>query len=391
MKKLLVFLLVLGLAAPVMASDWHFYGSARTHLGYYSVDENYASGPDMDPSIRSNGLDDDSGTLLNIGGQSRFGAKAILSDNFSGNFELGLSETDGGSELDGSGGVYLRLLYGTWNFGAGSLSVGKRYTPATFLGYSNMIGDLGDNGDAVMLVAGLAYIGRQPQIRLTFGGFDVALIQPTWNATVGGAPGADNDFTIPKIEASYVFRTPVVSIRPILGFQTYEIEDQVTGDSEDITSYLAGLGASFKLGPAYIKLTGSYLQNPRNYGQNNFLVFAHYYGANGGSAQLVDGDIEDAKLMQGTFVVGADLNKMFSLEAGFGMAKIEVDAAATAGATAEQTGMVYYLQAQLRLAKGITVIPEVGFLDQGDLKVDGAPDTDCGDMTYFDVNFRVDF
>ena len=35
MKKLLVFLLVLGLAAPAMAGDWYFYGSARTHLGYY--------------------------------------------------------------------------------------------------------------------------------------------------------------------------------------------------------------------------------------------------------------------------------------------------------------------------------------------------------------------
>jgi hypothetical protein len=40
-----------------------------------------------------------------------------------------------------------------------------------------MIGDIGDSGDANLLVAGLPYIGRHPQIRLTIAGFEFALIE----------------------------------------------------------------------------------------------------------------------------------------------------------------------------------------------------------------------
>ena len=383
MKKLLVFLLVLGLAAPAMAGDWYFYGSARTHLGYYSVDEDFGGGPAMDGTIRAPGFDEsDSGTMLNLGGQSRFGAKAVASDNFTGVVEFGIKETNGtaGDVAEGAGGVYLRLLYGTWNFGAGKLTMGKNYTPATFLGYSGMIGDLGDNGDANMLVAGLAYIGRQPQLRLTFGGFDFALIQPNTDAPDLGA--GDVDFTLPRIEASYVFRTPVFSVRPVVGYQTYEVEDNSTGDSEDITSYLLGLGATVNLGPAYIKATFSYLQNPGNYGQSQVVAPALRFAALDG-----DGDLQDATLMQGTFVVGANLNQMFGIEAGLGYGRGELDVN-----DQEQQGLLYYLQAQLRVAKGVTIIPEIGFLDRDTLDInDLDTEVELGTMTYFDVNFRVDF
>ncbi len=37
MKKLLVILLVLGLAAPAMAADWNFYASSRLILSWDDV------------------------------------------------------------------------------------------------------------------------------------------------------------------------------------------------------------------------------------------------------------------------------------------------------------------------------------------------------------------
>ena len=392
MKKLLVILLVLGLAAPAMAGDWYFYGSARTHLGYYMVSEDFAtasaaSGPATDGTIRNYGTEDDSGTLLNLFGQSRLGAKAVASDNLTGVVEFGLRETGSGGDEET---VYLRLLYGTWNFGAGKLTVGKNYTPATFLGYSGMGGDVGDNGDANMLVSGLAYIGRQPQIRLTFGGFDFALIQPNTDTTsiLYGAGNSDVDFTLPRVEASYVFRTPVFSIRPILAYQTYEVEDKTTGDSEDVDSYTLGLGATVKLGPAYIKATVSYCQNPSAYGQTNFLVGDAIYTYGAGGASIVNGDVEDGTLLQGTFVVGANFNQSVGVEFGFGYGDIEKDVAA--GTTVEQTGMLFYLQAPITLAKGFKIIPEIGYMDRDDLSVGGV-DIDSGDMTYVDVNFKVDF
>ena len=398
MKKLLVVLLVLGLAVPAMAADWNFYGSARTHLGYYSVDEDFAGGPATDATIRAGDGDDDAGTTLNIYGQSRFGAKVMASDNLTGFIEFGLRETNNTT----SNGVdkeevYLRMFGGIWNFGVGSLMVGKNYTPGTFLGYSGMGADLGDNGDANMLVSGLAYISRQPQIRLTFGGFDFALIQHNGSQDTDAYRDVytlgleDADHTIPKMEASYVFRTPVFSLRPIAGFQTYEAENQATGQDETITSYMLGLGATVNLGPAYVKATFSYLQNPGNYGQVNVLVL-NAAGRGAMHAQLVDGDVEDSELMQGTFVVGAKINEMLGVEAGFGYGNVEQDVALAGGGfqEVEQTGMLYYLQVPITVAKGMAIIPEFGFVDRDDYEIDGA-DIDAGDMWYADISFRVDF
>jgi len=387
MRKLLILLLVLGLAAPAMAADFRFYGSLRTHLGYYSVSEDYTWGPAMDGSIRSTGTEDDAGTLLNLSGQSRFGAKVAVSDTLSAVFEVGLRESNNrASNAADVEQVYLRQLHGTWNFGPGKLTIGKNYTPATFLGYSSMIGDLGDNGDAVMLAAGLAYISRQPLLQLQFGTFELAFIQPN-TAVTGLGSLTDVDFILPRIEAAYVFRTPMISIRPIAGFQTYDIEDASGNNSETITSYLVGLGVSLNLGPAYVKATASYMQNPADYGQNNVLVLdAALIG--GMSAQLVNNDIEDASLFQGTFVVGAKLNPMFGVEAGFGIGKAENTT--TLLGDVEQTGWVGYLQFPITAAKGFTIIPEIGYVDRGDLDVE-ATSMDAGSMTYFDVNFRISF
>jgi hypothetical protein len=179
-----------------------------------------------------------------------------------------------------------------------------------------MHGDIGDQGDANMLVGGLAYIGRQPQLRLSFGTFDFALIEQHTAAGTLGVAGADKDFDLPRIEAAYVFRTPVIAIRPVVGFQTYDVE--VGDEDESVDSYMAGLGVSLTLGPAYIKATVSYLQNPANYGQTNLLV-VNNAGVNTTSAILdANGDVEDATLLQGTFVAGMKFSPMFGLEAGVG-------------------------------------------------------------------------
>ena len=233
-----------------------------------------------------------------------------------------------------------------------------------------------------MLVSGLAYISRQPQIRLSFGTFDIALIQPNDDADDLGL--GDIDFTFPRIEAAYVFRTPVFSIRPVVGFQTYEAEVQATGEDETITSYTLGLGATVNLGPAYIKATFSYVQNPGNYGQVNILVLdAAQRGAFNATAD------DDAELMQGTFVVGAKINDMLSIEAGLGYGDIEQDVAP--GVKVEQTGFVYYLQTPITVAKGMTIIPEIGMVDRDDLEVTGEADRDAGEMIYADISFKVDF
>jgi hypothetical protein len=369
MKKLLVILIVLGLAAPAMAqSQWGFYGSVRTHLGWYDSSEAFVpTGPAMDGTVGAG----DQGTVLSMSAQSRLGFRAKVSDAVSGVVEFGLTET---TRAGKSQSPYTRLAFGQWNFGAGSLIIGKHYTPATFLGYSNMIGDIGDSGDANLLVGGLAYIGRQPQIRLTVAGFELALIEQNTGQQALHA-GADIDRKVPRIEAAYVFRTPMIAIRPIAGYQTYKVDD------ETIDSFLGGLGISLTLGPAYIKVTGSYLQNAGNYGNSSFIAPAarNYVALTG----------DDAETMQGTFVAGFNLSPTFFIEAGIGYAENKVDIAP--GIEQKQNGAVYYIQAPIVLAKGFTIIPEVGQIDRGDVEITGQPDVAQGRMTYAVANMRIDF
>ncbi|MBT8338805.1 MAG: hypothetical protein HKP58_05665 [Desulfatitalea sp.] len=430
MKKLLLVLLMVGLASPSTAATWQFKGSVRTHLGYYSVDKNYLAktipgvrilgGPQYDGTIQTVGGQDDAGTVLSLGGNSTFQVVGIASDQLIGVVELGLRETtaiDDIVALSETEEVYLRLAYATWHFGSGKLTMGKNYTPATFLGYSGMIGDTGTQGDANMLWEGMLYISRQPQIRLSINDFDIALIEHHTRASDFGF--GDRDFTLPRIEAAYVFRTDLVNIRPVLGYQTYEAEQPVAnGLSATVTSWVAGVGASFKLGNGYVKGTFSYAQNAGNYGIGNtslVSVFDKGYSEIYSAQLNPSGGLEDSTLMTGTLVAGMAFNEMFTIEFGGSYNTASVDnanlsaAAADLGyavgttifADAEQTSFVYYLQTPITIAQGLRLIPEIGSVNRGDLEWSkGSTPTatgrtsgevDSGSLSYFVANFRVDF
>lgn len=122
MKKLFVLLtaavLAVAFTVPAMAADWSFYGSSRVYTGW------------MDDSKEVAGLGgevDDADLSWNQQTNARIGAN-VKAGALGGNFEYGHSST-----------VNLRKLFGTWNFGAGTLLVGQDYTPIdTF--WSHMVG-----------------------------------------------------------------------------------------------------------------------------------------------------------------------------------------------------------------------------------------------------------
>jgi hypothetical protein len=389
MKKLLVALLVLGLAAPAMAADVAMYGSFRTHLGYYSASEEFLTGaPAYDGTIAStatqSGGFDDAGTVLTLSGQSRFGAKAKASDTLSAVFELGLTETTGTTQTSNT---YLRLAYGTWNFGAGSLVMGKDYTPATFLGYSNMIADIGDQGEAILLVAGLPYIGRQPQLKLKIAGFEFALIEANNAAATVTGYASDKDFVLPRMELAYQLNTPMVSVRPVVGYQTYDVVNRGASETDkSIDSYVAGLGVQLRLGGFYANATGSYMINAGNYGETNVVAGTFTNLLN---ARIVNDSIEDSELTMATLALGFKINPMLRAEVGGSYNNVKVDTAP--GISAEQTGFLYYAQLGIVVAPGVTITPEVGMVDRGDLEVTNATDVKQGELTYGVVSFRVDF
>ncbi|MCF8037298.1 MAG: hypothetical protein K9K62_10535 [Desulfobacteraceae bacterium] len=447
MKKLLIALLVLGLIAPGMAMaqnldqrvtelennmedfakqgmklketvidmkkmGFHFYSSLRVNAAYYDVDKEYVANiPEHDNTIGTYLTDDDSGLSLGLSDQSRFGAKAIVSENFYGVAELGLRTNTRDGKQDNT---YLRLLYGVWDFGNGKLTVGQDYTPGTFLGYSGQMGDIGSGGGAVLLNAGFPYIDRQAQMKLSFGDFDIALIEHAESVPVYGSLD-DADFVLPRIEAAHVFRLNDnnLRIRPVVGYQSYTVEDAATGNDESIDSFLAGIGVSADINAAYVKGTASYMQNPGNYGYANVGNVSQLNilsTLSGGlvsnvdilDAQYVNGDVEDSTLMLGTLVGGFKANDMLTIEGGVSYMGAEVDLPAipavgaaypgnAAGATAEQVAMLYYLQGNISMSDNVSFIPEIGMVDRGDLEVDGLDDIDQGAATYFNVTCRMDF
>ena len=76
MKKLLIIFAVLCLAAPAMAADWNFYGSARMATFYSIVDKDL-----------NNDNDTVNRTQWDQQGNSRIGATVKVNDQIGGGFE----------------------------------------------------------------------------------------------------------------------------------------------------------------------------------------------------------------------------------------------------------------------------------------------------------------
>lgn len=354
MKKLLAILLVLCFATPAIG-QMQIYGSLRTHVAYYDIGEDFGgAGPGMDTVLGP----DDSGLMIGLSNQSRFGVVLPASRELYGHVEFGLRNQHGG-DVDN---VYLRLAYGVWDFGNGKLVVGQDYTPATFLGYAGHVGDIGGSGETIMLVAGIPYIGRQPQVKVKFNGFEAAAIK--------NAQAAGEDHT-PRIEVAYTHNTDIGQFKGIAGFSMYK-----EPGGETVNTFLVGAGANMKFDPAYVKLTASFQQNPGDYGNANLIAPA---------ARTYDAAAdEDAQSIQATLAAGYKINDMMTGEIGFGYTMNEVG-------DLEQDGMIVYAQLPITLDKGMRLTPEFGFVSRGDVEFDGNTVADGDDMMYFALVFQVDF
>jgi hypothetical protein len=358
MKKLLVILLVLGMVAPAMAAEWDFYGSARVKAFYYNFDDKASDVQDENGDFES-----DTDLSMGLQGNARIGANVKASDEVSGRFEYGAS----------GGNANIRLLYGVYNFGAGSLLVGQDYTPIDTL-YSNQVVE-DDNG---LLYEGCAYEGRIAQLKLQMGGFQVALVG-------NNASGVDDDtdVVIPKIELAYDMNMDTMSVGGFAGYQTYKTG--AAGVDHDVTSYLVGVRAKINLGPAYINAAAHYGQNLGNYGILMRNDYAGYQAAAGS-------DTEDATSYAAALVAGAKFSDMVAIEAGVGYMKNEVDTVGAGSVTQEGDAMTYYVQAPITLAPGVFIVPEISIFDLGDSDngVSGGK-IDNGQVTTYGAKFQINF
>lgn len=340
-KFMVSFFLSMVVWGSAFAADWNFYGSARVQT--FVAEEDYG---DL-------GLDDQTLFSQYLQTNSRIGARVRVSDELTGRFEYGT-------------GVNVRLLYGEWDFGCGTLLIGQSYSPLNMLYSGQVWWD-----DTNLLDFGGLFSGRNPMIRLKIGGFQVAFVEPA-SPELNGL--TDTEVTLPKIEAKYRFSGENWFFEIAGGYNAYEISDN--GVTYDIDAYIGAVGGGVTLDRFYLKAsawmgrnTGSYelINQPMDSPTINF------------STQRVNDNDAHAFIL----VAGFRANDTFSFEAGYGYTQAELD---LNNAVKDAISTVY-LQSRITLARGVYVVPEIGLIDW---KMNPAG-VDLGETLYYGAKWQIDF
>jgi len=420
MKKMfiLVLALVMAFAAlPAFAqdkADWSFYGSVRMWTAWESVDDDTpnqlsnsgffpvaaTSAKSINYSVDGNQGDDEFAYLLQS--NSRIGAR-VKWGNIGGAFEYGHSTT-----------ANLRLLYGTWNFGAGTLLVGQDYGPYFYL-VSGLCGPGG--GECNGIGFGSIYSSRKPQLKLIFGGLQFAIAKPTQiasfspsaalttalgggaplnansiifqnNQTTAGTGFADVDFTFPTLEASYTFNLGPAQLFFGGIYNKYTEVYNIAGveTENDVDGWALGAGTKMSFGPFYVNATAQYGRNVNNSASGPVTMFptVQFYAPNAIPALgIAAGDSEDADYMAAQLILGFKLTDSMVFEGGVVWQNGEYD-------DVEQTTWVYYIGFGWSPTKNVFIVPEIGIIDYKKLETSSG-DVGFGDLTWFGIKWQINF
>ncbi|MDP4978110.1 MAG: hypothetical protein NWQ21_01525 [Desulfobacterales bacterium] len=407
MKRLCIIALVVAITAvfavSATANDWNLYGSARMATFYTSQDlgkdlelvspNTFIAVDDRNSANQSTVKD----LNWNLQTNSRIGA-TVTGDRLDARFEFSVTS-------DGAGGnVGTRRLYAIWKFTEGwGLKVGKDFTPITFF-LSNQVFD----NDSNLQFLGEAYGARRGQLavegQLGPGMLKVALIDQTTDTL--NTPDGVVEKLLPKFEASYQYYfSDAMSAHAFGGYQTYSVKypGEFGGTSDfSVDSWVVGAGADLNFGPFFVKPQVSYYQNGAAAGwlQNNYLPFStsgfvsQINSVYGTDLQVVgSNNVLDAKNLMAMLAVGFKPTESLGLEAGVGYVGYETDS--YQGVKIKNNYLEYYLQAVFTLAKGVYIIPEIGYRDFGTQDIDKpfyivAPDVDLGSLFYAGAKWQID-
>jgi len=285
---------------------------------------------------------------------------------------------------------YIRLFNASWNFGAGTLSVGQQWDP----GFTMIYGCCAEGGTMPGFGTWFARL-RAPMVKLGFGSLQIALVDPVTptNPLPAGAAAvgdvADTDQTLPNLSASYNLNVGPAAIKLWGGYATYDAvrETATASKEESIDSYVLGIAPTVGFGPLTIRADYWMAQNPTEYGlAANNSVYDVTYDAAG----LHDVDADG---------YGIDLaykiSDMYDVRGGWGASNFELDCAGTH----EQEISGYYVNFNIRPAKGVVITPEFAVRDYGDITdsdpvVAGTPGTngvkvDQGKVTYYGIYWYI--
>ncbi len=364
----LVKALALGLVLSLMAgsaycAQWQFYGKVKMQAFMYDSSKerkdflNYLGTSDPYDNLQFK-LDPYN---------SRIGAW-VSNDDITGVFELRPYSQD-----------VMRMLYGTWDFGAGELLIGKAYTPLNMF-YSQAAAEDDNN----MFDYGALWELRHPMIQVKLKGLTLALIQPgdevssfysraTWafeNGTI--------ETTWPKIEAKYTQEFGPARIDLYGGYNTYDFKLSSVDKTVSIDSYVLGAGLTLTFND--FKVSGA------TYYAINAGPMGLFQSVNYSNPELdANNEVLDNKSFGWLAVASYIINDTFRLEAGYSSLTTEIDDDA-AWSKKDETE-AYYFQVRISVLDNFFIVPEVGKIDY---KTDYLG-TDTGDKTYWGAKFEINF
>ena len=341
-----------------VAACWKFYGSVRIATFY-----NRFNPKDNNRNDGGTGYKDKGTTWLNQN-NSRIGARVALGD-ISGHFEY----AQGGSAADSSP-LATRLLYGAWNFGPGSIVVGQDYTPIYWDVTTRVYGE-----DNQMYGFGQYYGGREAQIKLIYGAFQFAMIDPRNGVSTHGNSTAllsseNYSVYLPRFEASYDLNFGALTGRVMAGFKTFSLvenKDRLNEDKESVSSYIFALGLKYAPGPFSAGLSTFYAQNVGNYAGNSMSMRSsnnplhNGVGLGAGTSGYKDvnlgGDSTNCKTLGLLLALGYKVNDMVSFNVGYGIQedkwKLDPD-------SKKFKAQAYFINMPLTIAKNFWITPEIG-------------------------------
>ena len=425
MKKL--FILVLALvfafaALPAFAqekADWSFYGSVRMWTAWEQVQS------DTPPQLSSQGA---TGSFFAVG-TSKSKAYTIGTDQYSdgnlawllqSNSRIGANVKWGniGGAFEYGSTPYLRLLYGTWNFAKDmTFEIGQDYGSDFYL-VSNMCGPGGAECNGIGF--GSIYPGRVPMLRLIYGGLKVSLEQTQSSAgsysvtsaygatplsaitpqTVlltpnetstnlpAGASFVGTDFQLPRFAASYTFNYgpgqffvggTYNQFKEIWNYNNNKQENTVYG-------WVVNAGTKLAFGPFYVNATVQYGYNPNSAGEGPVTLYP--------SVQLYDpsnDNAENSKYFAWQVIPGFHLTDNVTFEGGVIYQGGKVNAPGASDVSAKQNEWIYYVQMAYSPTKNMYIVPEVGIISYGKLRVTGFEDVTYGNMWWAGAKWQINF
>lgn len=368
MKKIAVSLLAVSLvvffAVPAMAEVTP-YGSMRLLTGWHTLD--YAA----------SGVDDDSDMYWELSDISRFGAKFKTGD-ISGHVELGISGATDGTK---NNNTYDRLLYGTWDFGGGSLMVGQNYPPYTMISAQiapkvRLGGNPGDyNAENGFVGYGALWEARKPQVRLTLNnGFYVALLRPESGEPDAAVADGDVDTSIPKLCVGYDYKTEGLSLNGGVAYNTYNYEAGTFDETVD--SYLIYVDGKMPLGMVDLQASIHYGQNLTDFGLWN--------REDAAQATVVGNDVEDSTSYGGYVQVAIPVDPA-KISLGYAYTQSDRDLAAPNDEADGQQS--YFVNAKIPIADTFFIVPEFTYYDQ----MDDDAGQEENDAWFLGLLWRMDF